>query len=320
MFPKPNVFISACIEYDHCRYDGTMIGSEHISKLKPYINELRVCPEMAIGFKAPRESLRLIQRKNEDLKFVQTSSGNDYTKEMVDFSDKYLSSLVDMDGFIMKAKSPSCGVTDVKVYHDIGKAHTKLSKQSGVFGGKVLELYPATPIESERRLSNFSIRENFYISIFTLAGFRELKKDFEYKKLVEFHSNNKYLFMTYKQTTLKKMGNVVANHDKKPHQAVLRLYEELLRELLMGTSSMKNRINVLTHIYGYFKKDIITQEKEFYFELLDQYLNHQIPYRAVLNILNSWSIRFKEDYLLKQTIFVPYPKDLVTVTDSGKAM
>ncbi len=317
MFPKPNLFISGCIEHEHCRYDGTMIGDEHIRRLKPYVNEFRVCPELAIGFSSPRESLRLIE-KDDRLQFVSSKTGEEFTDEMRTFSEKYLSKLPEMDGFVLKAKSPSCGFGDVKVYYDIGKAHTKRSKQSGMFGGAVIDRFNV-PVETERRISNFSIREMFYIAIFTLASFRELESDFKYKKLVDFHSKNKYLFMTYKQAAVKKLGNIVANHNHLPNEEVIKQYKEILIELLKGSSTTPKRVNTLTHIYGYFKDRISTEEKEFYFSLLDEYLNKQIPYRTVMNLLHSWSIRFQEEYLLNQTIFVPYPKKLVAVTDSGKA-
>jgi uncharacterized protein YbgA (DUF1722 family) len=75
---------------------------------------------------------------------------------------------------------------------------------------------------------------------------------------------------------------------------------------------------VLTHIYGYFKKDVEPEEKEYYFEVMDQYLNSQVPYSNVLTVLKGWAIRFKEQYLIDQTIFNPYPKQLIQTTDSGK--
>jgi len=101
------------------------------------------------------------------------------------------------------------------------------------------------------------------------------------KKLVAFHTRNKYLFMNYNQLLLKRMGNYVANHDHLPTNGVFEIYEEKLRVLLSKEVSMKKRINVLF-------------------------------------VLEGWAIRFEQDYLKNQTIFEPYPRDLIMVTDSGK--
>lgn len=233
MYHKPNIFISSCITFDECRYDGTMISDETVKRLKPFINVFRVCPELAVGFTSPRESLRLIEPKGENTKLVIAKTGEDYTSRMQDFGRGYLEKLrnKEIDGFIMKAKSPTCGIRNVKKYYGIGKAHSKGSSYPGIFGEMVLQEYQDIPVENERRLSNFNIRENFFVSIFTLAYFREVKKNRKYKDLVTFHSVNKYLFMTYHQGILKKMGNIVANHEKMDFDEVINDYETTLKSL-----------------------------------------------------------------------------------------
>lgn len=321
-FVKPNVFISACIEYESCRYDGEMIKDEFISRLAPFVNVIRVCPELAIGMSAPRDAVRLVQRKNEDIKMLSSTKGVDYTEKMVDFTERYVDNLLkkDIDGFVMKAKSPTCGITNVKVYRDIGKAPVLTSKGSGIFGGKIVEKFPDIPVETERRLSNYVIRDRFYIQLFAYSLYRSIKKECKMKDLVAFHSDYKYLFMTYNQNTMREMGVIVANHKKLLPCTVFEQYEVKLKELLSKESSLKKRINVLTHIYGYFKNRVTSTEKEYYFEVLDDYLQNKIPYSSVLTVLYGWAIRFEEDYLIRQRIFKPYPKELITVTDSGKSI
>lgn len=315
---RPKIFMSACIEYDSCRYDGEKITDVYIKRLLDYVDVIRVCPELAIGMGAPRDAVRLVQRKGEELKLLSTNKGDDYTEKMVEFVSKYTEKLKDktIDGFILKAKSPTCGISNVKVYQDIGKSHVLHAKNDGMFGGKIKEIFPDAPIETERRLSNFKIRDRFFTQLFTLANFRMLS--LKMKELVQFHSDNKYLFMAYNQRDLKQLGNIVANHQKLPVEEVFSQYSAQLKMLLSKEVSMKKRLNVYTHIYGYFKNQLSASEKEFYFDTLDQYLNSRVPFSNVLVILKGWSIRFNEEYLLKQTIFEPYPKELIMVTDSGK--
>ena len=43
-----------------------------------------------------------------------------------------------------------------------------------------------------------------------------------------------------------------------------------------------------------------------------------VPFSLVVSILESWTVRFNEEYLKNQTIFNPFPKKLIKVTDSGK--
>lgn len=319
-FIKPNLFISSCIEFDHCRFDTTMISDRYVKILKDLTNITRVCPEMKIGLGTPRDSLRLIERKDEDIKLVVTKTGEDLTDKMNQFTWKYIETLKEkeIDGFIMKAKSPSCGVISAKIYYDIGASHVKSAKNAGLFGKAILETFPNVPVETERRISNFTIRDRFFVEIFTLAKYRDIKSRLKIKELVEFHSVNKYLFMGYNQVTLRAMGNIVANHDRLAVKEVFDKYEVELRKLLSKEQNTKKRINVLTHIYGYYKNDLNSNEKKHYFEILDDYLNSKKPYSSVLSLLESWAIRFNMSYLINQTIFNPYPKELLTVMDSGK--
>jgi len=126
--------------------------------------------------------------------------------------------------------------------------------------------------------------------------------------------------MGYNQMTLKSMGNIVANHNHNTPEEVFNEYEIQLRKLLAVEQTLKKRINVLTHVYGYFKDDVSALEKEFYFSMLDDFLNSKLPYSSVLSLLESWAIRFNQTYLVNQTIFNPYPKELITVLDSGKSL
>jgi len=271
---------------------------------------------------APRDAVRLVQRKGESLKLLSTNKGNDFTEPMQEYTSKYTDKLLDkeIDGFIMKAKSPTCGVNSVKIYQNIGKAHVVSAKNPGLFGGKIMEKFPNTPIETERRLSNFNIRNRFLTEIFTLAEYRKIKKTNKMKDLVGFHSLNKYLFMTYNQETLRELGNTVANHGKLPVEEVYQIYEVTLRKLLSAEPTKKKRINVLEHIYGYFKDEISKEEKDYYFEVQNEYLDNRVPYSSVLTVLKGWTIRFGQSYLVDQTIFAPYPKELIMVTDSGKTV
>jgi len=318
-FVRPNVFVSDCLEFNNCRFDGTMISDEFVRRMKPLVNFIHTCPELAIGLSSPREAIRLVKNTEDKTSLVGSIHGQDFSEAMLSFSSSYIEKLQykEIDGFLLKAKSPSCGVGDVKIYHGIGKDHLESARNDGFFGGKIKELFPDHPIETERRISNYNIREQFLTAIFTLADFRELKQNFEYKKLAHFHSKNKYLFMAYNQSLLKKLGNLIANHDKLSTEEIIENYETGLRKLLSSEQSKKQRINVLSHIYGYFKKLLNTEEKEFYFNALDDYVDYRISYSNVLYILRGYAVRFQEKYLLMQTVFEPFPKQLLLTTDSG---
>ena len=125
-FAKPKVVLSKCIEFANCRYDGSMITSDFVTALEPHVDFIPVCAEMEIGLGVPRDSIRIVSIKGEQ-RLIQPTTGLDVSEKMRDFSTHFLSSLPEVDGFILKYRSPSCGMKDIKVYSGSAKA-TAVSK------------------------------------------------------------------------------------------------------------------------------------------------------------------------------------------------
>jgi uncharacterized protein YbbK (DUF523 family)/uncharacterized protein YbgA (DUF1722 family) len=313
---KPRILISKCIEHGMCRYDGSTIKSNFVKLLKDYVTFVCICPEMAIGLPAPREALRLV--KEDRLRLKTSLSGQDYTESMTTFSNRYLSELSDIQGVVLKSKSPSCGFKEVKVYPAIGKVPCLDQKTSGLFGGLLLEKYPELAIEDEGRLRNYAIRHHFLTRIFVAKEFDSIKKMTKINDLIQFQSRHKYLLMAYNQQLQKKMGHLIATNDKL--ESTLQAYETLLYQALSQPVSQGRNINMMMHIFGYYSKQLSNEEKDYFFRQLKLYKTHKLPVQAIMQVLYVWVIRFNMDYLKKQSIFQPYPNDILDLLDSGKGV
>lgn len=321
MFGRPVVLLSKCIEHDSCRYDGSMIKNSFIKTLENYVDFIVVCPEKEIGLGVPRESIRIIKKeKNKSLVF--SKSGKDITQQMIDFGSNYSNELKNQSihGVILKSRSPSCGIKDVKIYNGIGKSSLSSSKTSGFFGEIILNDFQGIAIEDEGRLRNYNIRDQFLKRIFITYSFDQVKKDKTMKNLIDFHSKNKYLLMTHNQEKQKELGKIVASYNHENLDDIVADYEILLREVLATEMLRGKNINMLMHLLGYFKKVLKKEEKMYFLDILDQYSDKKIPFSVPLAVLASWVVRFDEPYLKNQTIFKPYPKEIIEVTDSGKGL
>lgn len=321
-FEKPRIFISKCLGQDHCRFDGGIIISDAVEGLAPFVDIITVCPEMGIGLPAPREALRIIRNDNNEDRLVFSLSGTDKTDEMLSFSTEFLEKLTDedIDGFILKHRSPSCGINDVKIYKGIGKSNVIPGKTTGFFGRSVEQRFPHIPLETESRLLNFNIREHFMIRVFMMRDFKRVKRSAQLPELIRFHSINKYLLMAFSQRYLSTMGRIVANHEGLPLNELISSYENNLMKALDQPLSVQRNINVLLHVFGYFKRDLSSDEKAFFLENLELYNQKRVPFSVLLGILKSWIIRFDDSYLKDQTLFEPFPAALFEVTDSGKGL
>ena len=315
-FPKPIVVTSRCFEWDACRYNGLMIPNNFVQALEPWVEFRPVCPELEIGLGVPRDPVRIV-RKGGERKLVQPATGRDLTGLMSEFSARFLDTLSEADGFILKSRSPSCGLGDAKEFPD-AENEIAAGKGAGFFAGAVVERFPGLAVEDEGRLRNFRIREHFLTKLYTLARFRGVIKAGTANALVNFHTENKLLLMSYSQKELRALGRITANTGGKPPQEMISEYGERLRHALASPQKRPSSINVLMHALGYFPDKLTGREKAYFLDLLGAYREERIPLSAVLSVLESWVIKYGEEYLARQTFFEPYPGALMDISDSGK--
>lgn len=315
--PKPVIGVSSCLGFAACRWNGQCLPDPTVDALRDWVEFEIFCPEVAIGLGVPRDPIRLVGRANSpETTLAQPATGRDVTLEMEAYARELLPKLADAAGFILKAKSPSCGIRGVKVYKDMNPGKN-VDYAPGIFGRAVLTAFPELPVEDEGRLSNFLIREHFLTRIFTMARFREATGG-AMRDLVGFHSDHKYLLMAYDQESMRRLGRITANPDGVPFAETAERYRRELCAALRHPMRFTNAINVLLHIFGYFSDKLSDTEKAFFLDGLERYRNAKIPLAVLQGLLQSWAVRFGEEYLLRQHFFQPYPEALVEITDSGK--
>jgi uncharacterized protein YbgA (DUF1722 family)/uncharacterized protein YbbK (DUF523 family) len=308
--------LSKCLEIDACRYNGQLIRAPFVLSLMPFVDLKPVCPEVEIGLGIPRDPIRLV-RLGSSVSLVQPTTGRDVTADMQAFNDSYLSGLGEVDGFILKSRSPSCGIKDTKIYAgEDGKQPS--DKGPGMFGGAVLERFPLAAVEDEGRLTNFRLRHHFLTKLFTRAAFRELEARPSMAALVQFHAENKLLLMAYHQSELRALGRIVANPDRRPIDAVLADYEVHLAHALERPPRNTSNINVLQHALGYVSDGLTAAEKRHFLEALDEYRARRMSLSPPLLLVQSWIARFEESYLAQQSYFEPYPAELMDLRDSAR--
>lgn len=313
---KPRVFISRCIEQQACRWNEAIIASPEIRQMLPYIEVINACPEADIGLGIPRDPVRL-EMHGDNIRLVQPATQKDLTDQMVQFALDHCRNFSDIDGFILKSKSPSCGNLNVKVYSGPG-SKGKSGFSSGIFCQVLKDQYPFIVLEDEGRLTNLKIREHFLTRIFTQARFREIEDSGKMRDLVDFHSRHKYLYMSYNQTEMRNLGKITGNLDKKSIPEVYKLYAEGLKRVFRVIPRFASIVNVWMHIMGYFSDQLSAGEKQNLLLKMEQYKEDRIPAVVVSEILYSLAIRFDQKYILDQYFFYPFPVEIMTAHDSGK--
>ncbi len=206
---RPRLVVSKCLEFEHCRWDGQSVTSHIVRNLMPHVDFITVCPEVEIGLGIPRKPLRIVSEAGER-RLVQPATGSDLTDRMNEFAKTFLSSLPEIDGFVLKSRSPTSGIKDARMYETGGGVVTSRRGGPGFFGRSILDAFPHLPIEDEGRLRNSRIKDHFLTAVFTLASFRAVKASGSSDELAEFHSRNQLLFEAHNRELAAELGRLAS--------------------------------------------------------------------------------------------------------------
>ena len=280
-----------------------------IQSLKDYVDIQTVCPELAIGLSIPREPIRIeMNKENEEYRLIDYNSKNDYTNQMTEFSEEFINGLDDIDGFILKSRSPTCGLKDAKVYYCGNKCSIR-SNENGFFSQKIIDKYDYLPIENEGRLKNYNIRDNFFTRIFFINN---LKNN---KNIIEFHKNNLLLLKSYDEESTNEVSDIL-NENRMEDQ--VHQYKEKVLNIVSNQRKKENKLSIIIKVFEKYKNMLNEEEINMFNGLIESYENQRIPFSTLEVVIKMYATRFKDKDILNQTFFYPYPENLINITDSGK--
>ncbi len=288
--------ISRCLLGDKVRYDGGHKHDPFLTKtLGEYVEYVPVCPEVECGLPIPREALRLVGNADNP-RLVTQKTGIDHTKRMQDWAKGRLAELEleGLCGFIFKSKSPSSGMERVKVYSESGN----LSGQSvGIFARMFMRHFPLLPVEEEGRLHDPGLRENFIDRIFLLRRYRDmLKSGQNLGNLITFHTRHKLQLLAHSPDLYRAMGRLVAQGKGMAKDQLFKNYHEMLMQCTRMKATPPKHRNVLQHIMGYFKNELLPDEKQELLEIIGNYAQGVVPLIVPVTLLTHYVNKFEQFY------------------------
>lgn len=308
---KLNIGISSCLLGNKVRFDGGHKGfSFAMQALSPFVDYISVCPEMGIGLPTPRPALRLNLIDNQIRMTLSQDASSDYTDNMSEFAQTTFSHMPTLSGYIVCAKSPSCGMERVRVYSPKDNSNKKVGV--GIYTAALIKQYPWLPVEEDGRLNDPILRENFVSRIFALHELNELSQQGITKaKLVAFHTKYKLLLLAHNQADYRDLGKQLAQVGKNTDlEKFFLVYRSCLMQTMSKIATRKNHTNVLMHMQGYFKQYLNSAQKMELTELVNKYRRGILPLLAPLTLLYHYARAYDVKYLLSQRYFEPYPESL----------
>lgn len=163
MANKPKIGVSRCLLGDAVRYDGqSKPCAIVIDKLTEHFELIPICPEVEAGLNIPRPPVQLTGSIEQPRLIGRDDPSIDVTDLMHDYCQTKIPSFNELSGFILKSRSPSCGLYSTPVFID-GELATGTS--SGVFARALQVAYPDLPMIEETQLEPPNTLDKFIASI-----------------------------------------------------------------------------------------------------------------------------------------------------------
>ncbi|WP_088328429.1 DUF523 and DUF1722 domain-containing protein [Lacimicrobium sp. SS2-24] len=306
---KPLVGISSCVLGEKVRYDGGHKRSAFVTDtLAGFVRFVPNCPEMGIGMPVPRPTIHIREIAQQPRLTNSRDASVDHTDDMKAFLTAKLSQLQQLDGYVLAAKSPSCGMERIKVYTEQGELLHRNGQ--GIFVQLLKEHFPDLPMEEDGRLNDQGLRESFITRIYVYHDFRHnVKNELSASALVDFHSRHKMLIMAYSPHAYQTLGRLVANV-KGQEESTASQYLTLMMKALSKPTNRRKHTNVLMHLQGYFKKQLDKADKHELSEQIDKYRLGYTPLMAPVTLLRHHLKNHPNAYLSRQSYLQPYPEAL----------
>jgi uncharacterized protein YbgA (DUF1722 family)/uncharacterized protein YbbK (DUF523 family) len=292
---RPRVGVSSCLLGSPVRFNGGHKRFRFLTdELGLYVDWVPYCPEVEIGLGTPREPIRL----TFDERLVNRGGTADHTSAMAALP---LPGAV--DGYVFKAKSPSCGVRGIPRYRSSGEASGAVGP--GLYAGRVMASFPLLAVEDEGRLNDAGLREAFVERVFAAARLRSLLSGaWQPQDLGAFHARHKLQLLAHDPGRYRLLGRVVASG------GAVCDYRELFLAALAAPATRGRNANALLHAYSRIGRALAAPRRSDLVARIDAYRRGEVPLSVPIALLAHYASGGDLPWLASQTFLAPFPAEL----------
>ncbi|MGC8120151.1 YbgA family protein [Marinobacter sp. VGCF2001] len=304
------VGISTCLLGKEVRHDGGHKHSRYCTQvLANHFDFRSICPELEAGLGVPRPAIHLREYEN-GMRLIETKGQADHTEAMQGFIEDILPSLANLRGYILMAKSPSCGMERIKVHNADGNVMNRDGR--GMFAAALMKAYPLMPVEEEGRLHDSMLRENFIERVFAYDDWMQnvAGENLSKQALIDFHTRHKFTLLAHSEKIYRQLGPMLGDLKSEPLEQIADRYIHRFMEAMTQRVSRGSHVNAMQHLLGFLKDGMSAEEKAVLLEQIEAYQRREIPLVVPMTLLRLAQRKEPVDYLHSQKYLTPYPDEL----------
>ncbi len=314
---RPRVGVSSCLLGEEVRFNGGHKRFRFLTdELAPFVDWVPYCPEMEIGLGTPREPIRLTAGG----RLVNRSGTADHTDAMAS-----LPVPSGLDGYVFKAKSPSCGVWGIPRYRSDDSVEDRAGR--GLYADRVVARFPLLAVEEEGRLNDAGLREAFVERVFAAARLRSvLGGPHEPRDLVTFHARHKLQLLAHDPVRYRAAGRVVAGSGSgsrltgaagslpsaaaRSRSSTTVAYRDLFLAAMARPATRGRNANALQHAYSRVGRVLSQPRRSDLIARIEAYRRGEAPLSVPVALLAHYAADGDLPWLAEQTYLEPFPAGL----------
>ncbi len=311
---RPRLGASACLLGEPVRYNGGHSRCRFLTAgpLAEMVEWVTVCPEMELGLGTPRRPVRLLT----DGRLVDRDGDADHSAALAETARRVLPAFEYLDGFVLKSRSPSCGLFGVHRY-SAGLPGERTAGQPvdrrgrGAFAEALVAAHPHLPVEEDGRLNDPLLREHFVERVFAHARLRELLSGpWRPRDLVDFHSRHKLQILAHDPQRYRELGRIVARAGTAEREALAAEYRRVFTEALAVRPTRGRQVNALQHVLGPFGHRLSPERRNGLAHAIADFQAGRTPMSVPVALLLHDARAENVPYLADQTLLEPFPPSL----------
>ena len=308
--PAITLGISSCLLGEPVRWDGRHQRDPLFAdELARFVRFIPVCPEVESGFGVPREPCRLAGNPLAPC-FVAIKTGQDLTRKLLRWSRRRVKELAGkgVGGFILKDRSPSCGVSQVPVYDECGK---RVFAGAGLFARAVMEHSPLTPLADASRLHDPLLRAGFITRVLVMERWQAtLRQRHSLAALIRFHTQHELVLLAHSPRHSQYLHGLVTRDKAMPLTAIYREYGRVLQAAMQLKATRAKHAGCLRHVMAHFKKNLSSEARQKLLAEIAAYRQGECSRSAPLAMINHYLRLFEQPFLAEQHYLRPHPLEL----------
>jgi uncharacterized protein YbbK (DUF523 family)/uncharacterized protein YbgA (DUF1722 family) len=306
-FPPIRLGISSCLLGHKVRYDGTDKRDRLITgTLGKYFDFVPVCPEVAIGLGVPRPPIRLVGSVRSPRAVGVEGPALDVTKKLAAYGRQQARALDDVSGYILKSRSPSCGMAGVEVH----ARRARRKRGRGIYAAAFMAAQPLLPVEEEGRLGDARRRDNFLERVFAWRRWQALQaRGMTPARLAAFHAAHELTLRAHGDAQFRSLGRLAARAGKRNLRRIAGGYARAFMAALARPATRARHAGVLARVANRFEERLNDRERAALRATLKDYRAGRRPLAAPLRLLQRHLRRHPDPWLARQLYLHPDPRE-----------